>query len=99
MIYPDNIEIHKGYFPESATGVEDTFCFVNLDFDLYHPILEGLRFFFPRMVRGSVVLVHDYYHAGLLGVRDAVDDYEEEIGKKLIKLPIGDNQSIALVKE
>ncbi|MCR5688347.1 MAG: macrocin-O-methyltransferase [Lachnospiraceae bacterium] len=99
MAHPENVEIHKGYFPETAEGVDDTFCFVNLDFDLYHPILEGLRFFYPKMVRGSVVLVHDYYHAGLKGVKEAIDDYEKEIGGKLIKLPIGDNQSIALVKE
>ncbi|MCR5267085.1 MAG: class I SAM-dependent methyltransferase [Lachnospiraceae bacterium] len=99
MTYPDNVELHKGYFPETAAGVDDTFCFVNLDFDLYNPILEGLRFFYPKMVRGSVVLVHDYYHAGLRGVRDAITEYEREIGRELIKLPIGDNQSIALIKE
>ncbi|MCR5592010.1 MAG: class I SAM-dependent methyltransferase [Lachnospiraceae bacterium] len=99
MQHPEKIEIHKGYFPETAAGVDDTFCFVNLDFDLYHPILEGLRFFYPKMVRGSVILVHDYYHAGLLGVKDAVSDFEKEFGKEIIKLPIGDNQSIALVKE
>lgn len=99
MAYPDMVEVHKGYFPESAHKVEDTFMFVNLDFDLYQPILEGLRFFYPRMVRGTVLLVHDYYHAGLLGVREAIKDYEREVGKEIMKLPIGDNQSIALVKD
>ena len=99
MTYPDNVEIHKGYFPETAVGVDDKFCFVNLDFDLYHPILEGLRFFYPKMVRGSVLLVHDYYHAGLPGVKRAISEYEDEAGWEIIKLPIGDNQSIALVKE
>lgn len=99
MEHPDNVEIHKGYFPETASGVNDTFCFVNLDFDLYNPIYEGLCFFYPMMVRGSVILVHDYYHAGLLGVRKAVSDFEKHLGKEVIKLPIGDNQSIAIVKE
>ena len=63
------------------------------------PIIEGLRFFYPKMVRGEVILVHDYYHAGLMGVRKAISDFENEIEKSVIKLPIGDNQSIALVKE
>jgi hypothetical protein len=51
------------------------------------------------MVRGSVILVHDYYHAGLIGVKNAIDDFELEIGKSIIKMPIGDNQSIALIRE
>lgn len=99
MFYPDMVEVHKGYFPESAQKVVDTFMFVNLDFDLYQPILEGLRFFYPRMVRGGVLLVHDYYHAGLMGVREALKDYERELGNEIMKFPIGDNQSIALIKE
>lgn len=99
MEHPDLVEIHKGYFPDSAKDVTDKFCFVNLDFDLYKPILEGLRFFYPQMVRGSIILVHDYYHAGLSGVKNAIDDYESERGESLIKMPIGDNQSIALIRE
>lgn len=45
MSYPDRVKIYKGYFPESADGIEARFCFVSLDMDLYQPQLEGLRFF------------------------------------------------------
>lgn len=52
--YREKAIIRKGYFPETAEGLENlTFRFVNLDFDLYNPILEGLRFFYPRMIRGG----------------------------------------------
>lgn len=94
----DMVEVYKGHFPQTANGIEDYFCFVNLDFDLYQPILEGLRFFYPKMIPGSVILIHDYYHIGLPGVKDAISDYENELKIKLIKFPIGDNQSIAIVK-
>lgn len=97
MVYADKVEIHQGFFPESACGIEDKFMFVNLDFDLYQPILEGLRFFYPKMVKGSVILIHDYYHTGLMGVKEAIKQYEREIGVKIVKIPIGDNQSIALI--
>ena len=50
------------------------------------------------MVYGSIILVHDYYHEGLKGVREAINDFEIELEMKLIKIPIGDNQSIALLK-
>jgi O-methyltransferase len=33
--YVENAVIRKGYFPETTEGIEDKFCFVNLDFDLY----------------------------------------------------------------
>lgn len=95
----ENVEVHKGFFPETAAGVSDTFCFVNLDFDLYQPILEGLRFFYPQMIDKSIILIHDYYNKALPGVKQAIEDYEKETERELLKFPIGDYQSIAVVKE
>lgn len=97
--YKENVEIHKGFFPETAKGISDSFGFVNLDFDLYQPILEGLRFFYPQMVDKSLILIHDYYNNALPGVKKAIADYEKEIGRELMKFPIGDYQSIAVLKE
>lgn len=97
--HKENVEIHKGFFPETAKSVSDTFCFVNLDFDLYQPILEGLRFFYPQMINKSLILIHDYYNNALPGVKQAIADYEKEIGRELLKFPIGDYQSIAILKE
>ena len=98
MLYPENLEIHEGYFPESAKGVDDRFCFVNLDMDLYQPQLEGLRFFWNKMVNGGVILMHDYFHHDLPGTKYAVVDFEKELNCVLPKVPIGDNCSIAIIK-
>ena len=98
MKYPENVIVKKGYFPDTASGIEDEFCFVNIDFDLFMPVYEGIKFFYPKMIKGSVLLIHDYYNIALPGVKDAVDLYEREFNCKLIKLPIGDDQSIAIVK-
>jgi len=51
------------------------------------------------MVEGAAILIHDYYNIGLPGVKDAIEDYEKEIGRNLYKLPIGDDQSIAIIKD
>ena len=99
MEHPENVILRKGFFPETATGIDDRFLFVHLDFDLYLPILEGLRFFYPKMIEGSVILIHDYYNIGLPGVKDAIEDYEKEIGRTIYKLPIGEDQSIAMIKD
>lgn len=100
MPFPKQCIIHKGYFPETAAGIKDVFCFVNLDLDLYEPTYQGLQFFGERMVRGGIILVHDYFSENFKGPREAVDKYVNECnipgGYKILKLPIGDGVSIML---
>lgn len=100
MPHKEQCVIRKGYFPETAVGLEkEQFCFVNLDMDLYKPQLEGLRFFYDRMVVGGVILLHDYYDPQLPGVRSAVDEFlKERKNESISKFPIGDNWSIAIMK-
>lgn len=90
--------LRKGYFPETAEGIEDQFCFVNLDMDLYQPMLAGLRFFYSKMCPGGVILMHDYFHPELPGVKQAVEEFEKEMQITLCKVPIGDFCSIAVIK-
>jgi hypothetical protein len=96
--FPDKAVIKKGYFPESAAGVSDAFCFVNLDLDLYRPTLGGLEFFWGKMSRGGVMLVHDFFGTDYPNVRTAVYDFEKQIGEQLKMAPIGDGLSIAVLK-
>jgi O-methyltransferase len=56
-----NIVFRKGFFPETAAGLEDEkFALVILDVDLYLSALEVFRFFYPRMVRGGYFFMHDF---------------------------------------
>jgi hypothetical protein len=96
MKHAENCIIRKGYFPETAAGVEDTFCFVNLDMDLYKPTLEGLRFFWDRLEKGGIILIHDYFSEEYKGVKRAVDEFRFE--KDISVFPIGDSISIAMIK-
>lgn len=97
MLYEDKVIIKKGYFPETMKDVEEKFAFVNLDMDLYIPMLEGLRYFWGRMSKNGCILLHDYFSEEFERVSQAVKDFEDEIGKELIKLPIGDGCSLALI--
>lgn len=57
----ENIVIRKGYFPDTASGLEEErFALVMLDVDLYRPALEILSFFYPRMYRGGYFFMHDF---------------------------------------
>lgn len=98
MEYPNNIEIRKGYFPETAVGIEDSFVFVNMDMDLYQPMLGGLNFFYDRIVEGGCILLHDFFNKSWPGVKKAVHDFEAERNIYVKKVPIGDGCSIVLIK-
>lgn len=55
-----NIIVRKGFFPDTTKDLGDErFAFVMVDFDKYQPTLAALSFFYPRLVRGGYVFVHD----------------------------------------
>lgn len=96
MNCPENVQICKGYFPDTTKNINDNFIFANLDFDLYNPTLEGLNFFYPRMEKSGVILVHDFFNESYKGVKQAVTEFCNE--KNLNYLPIGDKLSVMIVK-
>ena len=71
----ENVIPCKGYFPESAKGVEDTFCLVSLDVDLYAPTIAGLHYFYARLVKGGYIFVHDYNNLRYQGAKKAVTEF------------------------
>jgi hypothetical protein len=82
-----NVCFYKGLFPETATAIADRkFCFVHLDVDLYQATRAGLEFFYPRMVRGGILISHDYDSAG---VRAAVDEYFADKEELVLLQPAG----------
>lgn len=99
MPFPNKCIIKKGYFPYSANGLEDTFCFVNLDMDLYKPMLSALEYFYGRMTGGGVILLHDYFHPELPGVKRAVEEFEKKLNRAVCKVPIGDRCSLAIIND
>ena len=91
MPYPDKCVIRKGFFPKTMEGLEDKdYAFVSIDVDFEKSILEGLRYFYPRLNVGGVIFIHDYNNRFLEGVKTALTDYEKELGKKLPKIPLAD---------
>lgn len=71
----ENVIIKKGWFPDTADGLEDSFCFVSLDADLYNPIYAGLEFFYPRLEKGGYIFIHDFDSMTYPGCKQAVYDY------------------------
>lgn len=91
MEYPEQCIVKKGLFPATTAGLEkEEYAFVSIDVDFENSILEGLRYFYPRLNEGGAIFIHDFNNAGLEGVREAVYSYQEEIGHSICKIPIAD---------
>lgn len=98
MQHKEQCVVKKGFFPESAAGCENlSFCFVSIDVDFEQSILEGLRYFYPRLNQGGAIFIHDYNNYGLEGVKEAVSRYEKENQFVLHKVPIADEGGTLIV--
>ena len=85
--FPDMAVFKAGYFPETAAGIDDTFAVVSLDADLYKPLYDGLRFFYPLMARGGYIIIHDYNNSRFAGAKQTVREFCEENQVFVFPLP------------
>jgi O-methyltransferase len=83
----EQVIFHAGFFPGTTQEVapETRFAFVHLDADLYDPTLAGLEYFYPRMPRGGVFVVHDYN--AWRGAREAVDYFLRNKPEMAVPMP------------
>ena len=95
MPYKEKCIVRKGFFPETATGVSGPFAFVSIDTDLYEPIYQGLKFFYPQLSKGGYIFVHDFNNEEYKGAREAVIRFcnENNIGYT----PIADIGGTAII--
>ncbi len=75
------IEYHVGWIPDSFAGVpERDYKFVHLDLDLYEPISGAVKYFYPRMVKGGVIVIDEYGFPRWPGARRAIDEFCNDNG-------------------
>jgi O-methyltransferase len=92
--FPD-VSFHKGLFPASTERFSEDvrFSFVHLDVDLYQSTFDGLKWFYPRMLRGAILISHDFVDAE--GVRRAFSEFFTDKPECLIELT---GSQVAFVK-
>lgn len=55
------IKFIKGWIPEVFKHLEEKkYVFVHVDVDLAHPTIESIKYFFPRLAPGGVIICDDY---------------------------------------
>lgn len=92
-----NIKFYKGDFKTQCHLAEDErFALVSIDVDLAKPTAEGLRFFYPRLLPGGVIFIHDYNPKWPELMR-VVDDFLKEIPENAV-LASDKDSSLIIVK-
>lgn len=84
------VTFYRGWIPSRFDEVSDRrFAFVHIDVDLHQPTLDSMRFFYPRMAAGGVIVCDDYGFTTCPGARQAVDEYMTDRPEAVIHLPTG----------
>jgi O-methyltransferase len=85
-----NVCFRTGDFPGTTQGMEsETFALALLDVDKFEATLAGLRFFYPRVVPGGYLFIHDYNNSreSDRGVRRSVNHFLSDKPERLIEIP------------
>lgn len=79
----------KGFFPDTITEehANRQYAIVSLDCDLYAPTKAGLEFFYERMPKGGLFLLHDYSSLHWDGSKTAIDEFCKITGEHIILMP------------
>ena len=81
----ESVHFHKGLFPATGEAVkEEVFSFVHSDVDLYSSTWGVLEFFHPRMLRGGIIVSHDFTTAR--GVREAIEEFFKDLPEPVMEL-------------
>lgn len=89
MAGQSGVHFCKGFFPDSTTQLPadaNLFSFVHLDVDIYQSTLDGLKFFYPRLSSGGMIVSHDYRYLQCPGVRQAYDEFFADKPDPVIEL-------------
>ena len=73
----EDVHVYKGIFPQDTGNIIENleFSFVHLDVDVYQSYMDSLKFFYPRMLGGGVIICDDYSFQSTYGARRAVDKF------------------------
>lgn len=85
-----SIEVLPGWIPERFNEVADRqFRLVHIDVDLYQPTRDSLNFFYPRLVRGGVIVMDDYGFQTCPGAMRAAQELAASNGVGILHLATG----------
>jgi len=90
--FKDNVVYHQGYIPESFSMLPEhpnQIIYLHIDLNSANNTLSTLEFFYPRLVRGGVILFDDYGSMAFEDTKKTVDAFFFGKSGILLKFPTG----------
>ena len=86
-----NARIIRGLVPSTLSQVEsEQICYLSIDMNNPEPEISALRFFWPRLVHGAVVLLDDYaYSESYRPSKTAIDALGIAMRFQVLTMPTG----------
>jgi hypothetical protein len=95
----DRVRFIRGFFPATANEIPDQarFAIVHIDCDLEAPFRAALAYFYPKLLVGGFLIMHDYASLCWDGAEHAVDEFFRDKSERLILIP--DKSGTAVVRK
>jgi O-methyltransferase len=87
--YP-NVVIVRGPVPDTLSCVDiGKVAYLSIDMNCAKPELEALRYFWPKMESGGIIVLDDYGFSGHESQKRAADEFAVSVGVRVLSLPTG----------
>lgn len=85
-----NAKIVTGYVPDVLAEIGTrSVAFLHLDLNAANSEVAALKYFWPALQKGAVILLDDYAYAGFEALKTAIDEQAEQFGFSVLSLPTG----------
>ena len=92
-MFEENTVYHKGFIPDTlfdkSTKQPESISYLSIDLNSSKPTLAALNFFFPRLVRGGIIIFDDYGNDHYPDTKNIIDEFFSTEDGILMKIPTG----------
>lgn len=86
----ENVSVIKGTVPETLENVTiDKVSYLSIDMNCYLPEIKAMEFFWPKMVKGGIIILDDYAWVGHEDQQKGFDIFAKEHNIQILTLPTG----------
>lgn len=85
-----NVTVVRGVVPDSLSMVPiGRVAYLSIDMNCVKPEIDAMKYFWPRMTPGGVIILDDYGFPGHEAQKRAADGFAVTVGVKVLTLPTG----------
>ncbi|KRE75422.1 class I SAM-dependent methyltransferase [Paenibacillus sp. Soil750] len=88
-VFQKKVKYHVGYIPFTFTESLSNISYLYIDLNSANATLETLRYFYPSLSKGSVILFDDYGWSGFEETKEIIDKFFSDKPGILLKIPTG----------